>query len=249
MKIPINEIDYLYITKPRTLKKTHYAMKILLVEDDSILAENLAEAIAAQLYVIDVVGDGEAAWDYVQSFNYDLILLDVNLPKCNGINLCRKLRQNGFDKPILMLTARDTSEDKVIGLDAGADDYVIKPFDLPELLARIRALLRRGSSRSPILKWGELCLDPHTYQVTYAEQPLSLTPKEYSILELLMRNGKRVLSRRFILEQVWAFEDMPSEDTVKAHINSLRSKLKAAKAPQNLINTVRGIGYSLNLTS
>ncbi|MGF1486404.1 MAG: response regulator transcription factor [Prochloraceae cyanobacterium] len=224
-------------------------MKILLVEDDSILAENLAEAIAAQLYVIDVVGDGETAWDYVQSFHYDLILLDVNLPKLNGVSLCRKLRQQGFDKPILMLTARDTSDDKVLGLDAGADDYVIKPFDLPELLARIRALLRRGNSRSPILEWDDLCLDPRTYQVTYAQQTLSLTPKEYSILELLMRNGQRVLSRRLILEQVWAFEDMPSEDTVKAHINSLRSKLKAVNAPPNLIGTVRGIGYCLNVTS
>ena len=224
-------------------------MKILLVEDDSMLAENLAEAIAAQLYVIDVVGDGETAWNYVQSFNYELILLDVNLPKLNGISLCRKLRQQGFDKPILMLTARDTSDDKVIGLDAGADDYVIKPFDLPELLARIRALLRRDSSRSPILKWGDLCLDPRTYQVTYAQQQLSLTPKEYSILELLMRNGQRVLSRRLILEQVWAFEDMPSEDTVKAHINSLRSKLKSVTAPPNLISTVRGVGYCLNLNS
>lgn len=224
-------------------------MKILLVEDDSILAENLAEAIAAQLYVIDLVGDGQTAWEYIQSFNYDLILLDINLPKLDGVSLCRKLRQQGFDKPILMLTARDTSDDKVMGLDAGADDYLIKPFDLPELLARIRALLRRGSSRSPILQWGDLALDPHTYQVTYADRALALTPKEYSILELLMRNGQRVLSRSFILEQVWAFEDMPSEDTVKAHINSLRSKLKAVKAPSNLISTVRGLGYCLNLTS
>lgn len=220
-------------------------MKILLVEDDVRLAEALAEAIGDQRYTVDVVTDGEAGWQQVTAVDYDLILLDVMLPKLDGIALCQRLRSHGYDIPILLITARDTSTDKVRGLDAGADDYVVKPIDLAELLARIRALLRRGSSTPAILIWGDLRLDPSTYEVSYAGQDLHLTPKEYSLLETFIRNGRRVLSRRVLLEQVWDDRDLPEEETVKAHIKSLRHKLKAVGAPNDLIETVHSVGYRL----
>ncbi|HEY9599198.1 MAG TPA: response regulator transcription factor [Cyanophyceae cyanobacterium] len=221
-------------------------MRILIVEDDASLAEALAEALIDQRYTVDIVTDGETAWEQTRATSYDLILLDVMLPKLNGIHLCQRLRSRNYSAPILMVTARDTSLDKVMGLDAGADDYVIKPVDLPELLARIRALLRRGSSTSsPILKCGDLHLDPSTHEVYYKDELLRLTPKEYSLLELLLRNGRRILSRSIIIEHLWSLENPPEEDTVKAHIKSLRQKLRAASAPNDLVETVHGLGYRL----
>jgi DNA-binding response OmpR family regulator len=149
--------------------------------------------------------------------------------------------------PVLMLTARDTVSDKIAGLDAGADDYVVKPVDLQELFARVRALLRRGSATSPpILEWAALRLDPSTYEVSYRETPVHLTPKEYGLLELLMRNGRRVLSRSAIIEHVWSLETPPEEHAVKVHIRGLRQKLKAAGASEDLIETVHSMGYRLN---
>jgi DNA-binding response OmpR family regulator len=221
-------------------------MRILLVEDDPQLAEALSEALNDRHYIVDIVGDGEAAWLQAQLLEYDLMLLDVMLPKMSGFDLCRRLRDQGFQTPILMVTARDTSSDKVTGLDSGADDYIVKPFDFPEFLARVRALLRRGqSSASPILECGELRLNPVTYDATYYDRPLKLTPKEYALLELLLRNGHRVLTRSTILEHVWSLEDPPTEETVKAHIKGLRHKLKAVNAIQDPIETVRGVGYRL----
>lgn len=221
-------------------------MKILLVEDDANLAEALSEAIADQLYVVEIASDGEAAWEQIQAIEYDLILLDFMLPKLNGIQLCHRLRTHSYSVPILMITARDTSTDKVLGLDAGADDYMVKPIDLQELLARIRALLRRGNASSPpILEWGELRLDPALYEVSYQEQLLRLTPKEYSLLELLLRNGRRILNRSMIIEHLWSLDNPPEEDTVNAHIKSLRQKFRAVGAPDNLIEAVHGLGYRL----
>lgn len=221
-------------------------MKILLVEDDAYLAEALSEAITDQLYVVEIASDGEAAWEQIQAIEYDLILLDFMLPKLNGIQLCHRLRSHSYAVPILMITARDTSTDKVLGLDAGADDYMVKPIDLQELLARMRALLRRGSTSSPpILEWGELQLDPALYEVSYQKQLLRLTPKEYSLLELLLRNGRRILSRSIIIEHLWSLDNPPEEDTVKAHIKSLRQKFRAIGAPDSLIETVHGLGYRL----
>lgn len=220
-------------------------MRLLLVEDDEILAQTLSNALAEQSYVVDLAQDGEEGWDYALSFTYDLILLDVSLPKLDGISLCRKLRNEHFNNPILLLTAKDRSEDKVSGLDAGADDYVVKPCTIPELLARIRALLRRkGESGSPILEWGNLCLDPSTCEARWQDQLLSLSPKEYNLLELLLRNPKRVFSKGAILEHIWSFDDPPSEDTIRAHIKGLRRKLKAVGA-QGLVETVYGMGYRL----
>lgn len=225
-------------------------MRLLLVEDDMPLAEALAEALIDQRYVVDVVNDGEAAWQQVKALAYDIIVLDMMLPKLDGVSFCQRLRSNGHGIPILMLTARDTTTDKVNGLDAGADDYVVKPIELQELFARIRALLRRGSSASPpVLQWGQLSLDPSTYEVAYHSKTLHVTPKEYSLLELLLRNGRRVLSRSVIIEHLWSLVDPPEEDTVKAHVKSLRMKLRAAGAPSDLIETVHSVGYRLKQLS
>ncbi|HEY9624902.1 MAG TPA: response regulator transcription factor [Crinalium sp.] len=221
-------------------------MRILLVEDDAKLGEALSEALSDQRYVVDVAKDGEMGWEQVTTLPYDLVLLDVTLPKLDGMSLCQRMRTQGYHLPLLMLTARDTSADKIAGLDAGADDYVVKPFDLPELLARVRALLRRGGSgASSMLQWGNLCLNPSTFEVMYAGQPLRLTPKEFSILELLLSNGRRVLSRAVMIERVWPLTEPPEEDTVKAHIKGLRQKLKTVGAPEDLIETVHGLGYRL----
>ncbi len=221
-------------------------MRILLVEDDVQLGEALSEALVDQRYVVDVAKDGEMGWNQVTTLPYDLVLLDVTLPKLDGMSLCQRLRTQGYHLPLLMLTARDTSADKISGLDAGADDYVVKPFDLPELLARIRALLRRGSQvTSSMLEWEGLKLDPSTYEVVYGDRPLRLTRKEFSLLELLLSNGRRVLSRAAMIEHIWSLEEPPEEDTVKAHIKSLRQKLKAVGAPENFIETVHGLGYRL----
>lgn len=221
-------------------------MRILLVEDDKLLAEVVAEFLTDHLYIVDVVRDGEAAWEQIKILEYDLILLDVMLPKLDGIHLCQRLRSHSYSVPILMMTARDTSSDKVAGLDAGADDYMVKPLDFPELLARIRALLRRGSTSSPpVLEWGDLHLDPGLYEVSYKGQALRLTPKEYTLLELLLRNGRRILSRGLIIDHIWSLENPPEEGAVKAHIRSLRQKLKAVGAPNDLIETAHGLGYRL----
>jgi DNA-binding response OmpR family regulator len=222
-------------------------MRILLVEDDVYLAETLAEALTDQLYVVDVVHDGEAGWHQVKALNYDLLLLDVMLPQLDGISLCHRLRSHSYNFPILMLTGCNNIEDEINGLDVGADDYVVKPFNLQKLFARIRALLRRGYLTSPpILEWGKLRLNPSTYEVSYEQTAIHLTPKEYAILELLLRNGRRVLSRRVMIEHIWTLESPPEEHAVKVHIRSLRQKLKAAGARENLIETVHSIGYRLN---
>jgi len=222
-------------------------MKILLVEDDFRISKAIAEALREQRYVVEMVGDGESGLAFAETGSFDLIVLDLMLPKLDGISLCRKLRQAGNKTQILMLTARDTSCDKVLGLDVGADDYVVKPFDLPELLARIRALLRRTSVVfSPVLEWERLRLNPNECRVTYNQQSITLTPKEYALLELFLRHGSCVLSRQSILDKIWLFEESPGEETVKVHLQSLRRKLTTAGAPPNLIETVYGMGYRLN---
>ncbi|MFQ4144887.1 response regulator [Chlorogloeopsis sp. ULAP02] len=222
-------------------------MRILLVEDDDSLAQAVAAVLSRQNYVVDIAADGEAGWELVTVCNYDLILLDVILPKLDGISFCRQLRQEGYQMPILLLTAKDSRTDKVMGLDAGADDYVVKPFDFGELSARIRALGRRGnSSLPPVLEWGSLRLDPSSCEVTYAGKVLHITAKEYSILELFLRNNQRTFSRSAIVDHLWGADtDPPADDTIKSHIKSLRQKLKAAGAPYNFIETVYGLGYRL----
>ncbi len=225
-------------------------MRILVVEDDVQIADMLTEALTNRHYTVDVAQDGEMAWNWIETLEYDLVLLDITLPKMNGLLFCQKLRDRNFSLPVLMLTARDTIADKIIGLDAGADAYMVKPFDLEELMAQIRALLRRKSSTTRSkLSWGSLSLDPDTYEVTYEERLLHLTPKEYALLELLVSNGRRVLSRPGIIERLWSIDESPTEEAVKTHIRTLRQKLRAAGAPDDFIETVHGLGYRMKQLS
>jgi PAS domain S-box-containing protein len=224
-------------------------MKILIVEDDRSIAEVLTTILTDQNYVVETVSDGQAGWDLVDVFQYDLLLLDVKLPKLDGISLCRRIRAKNLSTPIMLLTACDSSHEKALGLDAGADDYMVKPFAAEELVARIRALLRRGSNNTqPILTLGKLRLDPSSCEVSYDDRALILTPKEFSLLELLLRNSRRVFSCGTILEHLWSYEATPGEEAVRTHVKCLRQKLKAVGAPGDLIETVYGIGYRLKLT-
>ena len=221
-------------------------MKILVVEDDELLGHGLTAILRDQNYAVEVANDGKSAWELIQTFDYDLILLDVILPGLDGISLCRQIRSSGLLLPILLLTGCDSSHDKAIGLDAGADDYLVKPFEQEELVARVRALLRRGGVTSqPVLEWGDLRLDPACYEATYNTKILPLTPKEYALLELFLRNSRRVFSCGVILEHLWSYEDTPGEEAVRTHIKGLRMKLKSGGAPGDLIETVYGIGYRL----
>jgi DNA-binding response OmpR family regulator len=222
-------------------------VKVLLVEDDPLAAAVLSEVIAAQHYVVDIATDGEAGLQFATSWEYDLILLDWLIPKLDGINLCCQLRANGFQKPILLLTAKDSSTDVVKGLDAGADDYMTKPYDASTLLARMRALLRRGQTdiAPTFLTWEHLCVNPASAEVTYEGQFLPLTPKEYALLGLLLRNPHRTFSRNDILDRLWSIDASPCEATVTNLVKDLRRKLKSAGIQTELIDTVYGLGYRL----
>jgi DNA-binding response OmpR family regulator/HPt (histidine-containing phosphotransfer) domain-containing protein len=221
-------------------------MKVLLVDDDTSLIQVLTRLLGTYHYTVDAVTDGETAWEYASSFDYDLIVLDVVLPDLDGVSLCQRLRSQGYTTPILLLTAQDNSTAKVLGLDAGADDYVVKPFDLAELTARIRALLRRGSNNlATVLTWGDLWLNPSTSEVTYAGLPLNLTSKEYALLELFLRESHHMFSIDEILESLWSSEEFPAEATVRSHIRRLRQRLIEAGAPSDLITTAHGRGYYL----
>lgn len=217
-----------------------------MVEDDIQIADMLAEALTSRQYVVDIAHDGEMAWQCMETSDPQLILLDVTLPKLNGIFFCQQLRRRPSNVPVLMLTARDSVSDKVMGLDAGADAYMVKPFDLDELLAQVRALLRRGNAvMQSDLQWDRLTLNPSTFEVKYNGEPVLLTPKEFKVLELLMINGRRVLSRPGMIERLWSSNDVPTEDAVKAHIRTIRQKLKSAGSPEDLIETVHGLGYRM----
>ncbi|HEY9832339.1 MAG TPA: response regulator [Stenomitos sp.] len=221
-------------------------MKILLVEDDGINASLLAEVLSLHHYTVDTVADGQTGLELAQAYNYDLILLDIILPKLDGMTLCRQLRDQGHQMPILLLSGKDSSRDRIMGLEAGADDYVVKPYDLAELVARIRALLRRSSSTIPtILSWEQLQFDPEASIVTYQGKLLHLTPKEYGLLELFLRNPQRIFSRSVILDRIWPSGEFPGEEAVTTQIKGLRQKLKAAGMTTNLIETVYGLGYRL----
>jgi diguanylate cyclase (GGDEF)-like protein len=222
-------------------------MKILLIEDDESLANLVQETLTKQQhYLVDCTTNGLEGLELAENFGYDLILLDLVLPQIDGIQLCQKLRQQGDRTPILLLTAQDQITKKVKGLDAGADDYLVKPFDLQELLARIRALLRRGNDNLlPILKWQGINLDPNNCQVTYQTKPLKLTAKEYALLELFLRHPQRIFSQSSLLDQIWSFDEFPSENAVRTQIKGLRQKLKQAGADSNLIETIYGMGYRL----
>jgi len=220
-------------------------VKILLVEDDKFLTELLTRMLTEQTYLVETAADGEVGWELVEAFQYDLILLDLMLPKLDGVQFCKKLRDRKNLTPVILLTSQDSATHKVSGLDAGADDYLVKPFDAEELLARIRALLRReNSNRSSILTWQNLQLNLSSCIVTYNDQLLSLTSKEYKLLELFLRNQQRIFSQSALISQLWSLEEAPTENGVRAHIKALRRKLKQAGC-EDLIETVYGLGYRL----
>jgi DNA-binding response OmpR family regulator/HPt (histidine-containing phosphotransfer) domain-containing protein len=220
-------------------------MKILVVEDDQSLAKALQKVLSDQHYLVDVAFDGETGLELAEAYEYDLIVLDIQLPKQSGIRVCQQLRSQRNKVLILMLTVQSESTQKVAGLDAGADDYLTKPIDIPEFMARIRALLRRlGGTGSPLLEWQGLQLDPQSCRVSRQDQLLSLTAKEYELLELFLRNPKRIFSQSVLVERVWSIEDMPTENAVRAHIKRLRQKLDRVGL-QDSIETVYGLGYRL----
>ena len=222
-------------------------MRILLVEDDDYIAKPLAKDMRHQGHVVDVANDGISGWECAQAVEYDLILLDLMLPRLDGISLCKQLRASGCKTHILMLTARDTTADKVLGLDTGADDYLVKPFDLEELAARIRALSRRvvEMQQTAIVR-GSLELNLNTHTIAYDGQPLALTPKEYVILECFLRNPTQVFTRAHLLDKLWDLDKLSGEETVRTHITNIRRKLKAAGGSEDLIQTIYGVGYSFN---
>jgi DNA-binding response OmpR family regulator len=222
-------------------------MRILLVDDDEALMESLAERLIQQRYAVDIAVDGQCAQTYVDMFNYDLIVLDLMLPDGDGIEFCHQFRQAGYANPLMILTAKESIPRKVKALDAGADDYVVKPFNFDELCARIRALLRREhQGLPPILQWGPLRLDPRNCGTTYGQQSIHLTPKEFSLMELFLRHPQRIYSLSSIIDDLWSFEDPPGEDAIRTHIKGLRRKLAAAGAPKDLVKTVYGLGYRLH---
>ena len=222
-------------------------MRILVIEADAITAQALVTALAHEKYVIELIATPTESWPLLEVFSFDLIVLDNGNLAWNELEFCHQLRSQAYQMPVLILTSNSDSHAMACGLDAGADDYLIKPFNPEELEARIRALLRRGNlNASPILCYAGLSLNPSTHIVQYESELLSLTPKEYALLELLLRNPQRVFSCALILEQVWAYDEIPGEDAVRTHIKGLRHKLKQASAPTDLIETVYGIGYRLN---
>ncbi len=221
-------------------------MRILLIDDDEQLMEVLASTLIGQHYAVDIANTGEMGWEFILLFEFDLIVLDWILPDIEGVLLCQQIRAAGYTMPIMLLTARDRHSDKVLALDSGADDYVVKPFNFDELTARIRALLRREISvSSPILKWRNLSLDPKIHEVHYQDQLLPLTPKEYGMIELFMRHPQQVFSPGAIINNLWAGEDPPGEEAVRTHIKGLRQKLKAVGMAKDTIKTVYGVGYRL----
>jgi DNA-binding response OmpR family regulator len=220
-------------------------MRILIIEDEKDLANAIAKGLRKQGYAADVAYDGEEALFLVDVNDYDLLILDLNLPKVDGIEVCRKVRASGTSIGILMLTARSGLEDRIKGLDYGADDYLVKPFHFPELLARVRAILRRkGEDRQMILRSGDLVLDPNTLKGYFKEKTVAFTVKEFSILEYLMRNIGRLVSQEEILEHVWGEDSNFLTQAIKVHINNIRKKLRAVGA-KGTISTVKGRGYMI----
>lgn len=219
-------------------------MRILLVEDEKNVAAFIRKGLEEEFYAVDVAEDGAEGMLMATSSEYDLMVLDIMLPGLNGIELCKKLREKGIKTPILMLTAIDSVSSKVEGLESGADDYLTKPFAFSELLARIKALLRRVSDSISELSLEDLRVDLLSRRVFRADREILLTPKEFSLLEYLLRNKGRVLSRTQIIENIWGYNFDPNSNVVDVHIKFLREKVDSG-SDRKLIHTVRGAGYIL----
>jgi two-component system response regulator MprA len=217
---------------------------ILVIEDEERIVQFLQRGLTYEGYDVKTALDGESGLDLAEVSPPDLVVLDVMLPELDGLEVCRQLRQTG-DVPILMLTAKDAVEDRVRGLDAGADDYLVKPFALDELLARIRALLRRTKSEvPPVLNYDDLKLDTGTHQAFRGDRPVDLTAKEYELLELFLRHPRQVLTRDVIFDRVWSYDFGGESNIIEVYVRYLRQKLEANGEPR-LIHTVRGVGYVL----
>jgi len=226
--------------------------RLLVVEDDDTIRETISEALSAEGFTVDAVATGNGALDHFKGSPeqqpFDLILLDLMLPGVSGLDICRYVRRRGFSIPILVVSARDTETDRVVGLEVGADDYLIKPFGMRELVARCRALLRRSArsndgSTGEVISHGYLSLYPEECRVTRDSKEVNLSPKEYRLLEVFMQNPKRVWSRDKLLERVWGHDFMGDSKTVDVHIRWLREKLEINPSAPTLILTVRGFGY------
>ena len=220
-------------------------MRVLLVEDEPRIAGFIAKGLRERAYAVDVARDGEEALYYASVNEYDLVILDVMLPIKDGYGVCRELRGSGFRSPILMLTARDAVDDRVAGLDSGADDYLTKPFDFKELLARLRALSRRSTQIRPdVIQVADLTLNPESHAISRAGKRISVTAKEYALLEFLMLNQNRVVNREQIAQHVWDENFDPFSNIIDVYVRRLRTKIDAGFA-QPLIHTRRGEGYIL----
>jgi DNA-binding response OmpR family regulator len=220
-------------------------VRVLVVEDDQDIAQVLQRALRLEGYEVKLAGDGVQALEDVHAFLPDLIVLDLGLPRLDGIDVARRLRRDDDDTPILMLTARDALDSRVEGLDVGADDYLVKPFERQELLARLRALLRRRpprGSRSYVV--GDLSLNPDTHEVRRSDRDIELTQREFELLEYLMRNERIVVPRQRLLEEVWGYDPFATTNTIEVFVSNLRRKLEAGGEPR-LLHTIRGAGYVL----
>ncbi len=226
-------------------------MRILVVDDDRAVRESLRRSLAFNGYTVDLAEDGVEALEAITNERPDALVLDVMMPRLDGLEVCRQLRSTGDDLPILVLTARDTVSERVSGLDAGADDYLPKPFALEELLARLRALLRRTGPEDggdgAVMTFADLTLDPSTRDVHRGDRLISLTRTEFSLLEMLIANPRRVLTRSRILEEVWGFDFPTSGNALEVYVGYLRRKTEA-EGESRLIHTVRGVGYVLRET-
>jgi two-component system response regulator MprA len=222
-------------------------MQILIVDDEPAVRSSLSRALQLKGYGIGLAGDGGRALALARDARYDAVVLDVMMPGIDGIEVCRRLRHSGDDTPILMLTARDAVRDRVAGLDAGADDYLVKPFALEELLARLRALLRRNpenGERPAVLRFSDLELDTGAHEVRRGDRRIGLTRTEYLLLELFMRHPRQALTRSVIFERVWGYDFGSGSNSLGVYIGYLRRKLEAGGGPR-LVHTLRGVGYVL----
>jgi two-component system, OmpR family, response regulator MprA len=219
-------------------------VRILVVDDERAVREALQRALKLEGYEVDLAADGQEALFSLARRSADAIVLDVLMPVMDGLETCRKLRRGGNTTPVLLLTARHEVSDRVAGLDAGADDYLVKPFALDELLARLRALLRRASGGDEVLSFADLTLDPGTREVRRGDRPIALTRTEFLLLELFLRNPRQVLTRDVIFDRVWGYDFGPTSNSLEVYVGYLRRKTEAGGEPR-LIHTVRGVGYAL----
>jgi two-component system, OmpR family, response regulator MprA len=221
-------------------------MQILVVDDEPAVRDSLDRALRLEGYEVGLAGDGAEALEALTGDSPDAIVLDLMMPRVDGLEVCRRMRAAGDRTPVLVLTARDTVSDRVKGLDAGADDYLVKPFALDELLARLRALLRRSGESAPgqVLRFSDLIFDPVAHQVTRGDREIELTRTEFLLLELFLLHPRQVLTRSVIFERVWGYDFGPDSNSLEVYVSYLRRKLEAAGEPR-LLHTVRGVGYVL----